>query len=208
MSTDTSTKSTQSTDYSKISSGAVADEAKAPDKPSAKAKKAVDSKERSFFREFFMADMKDVGSHLLHNILVPAIKNATSNMVEGAVNMLLYGDSRKGGAKRDASGRISYNSIYDSDRSPRRVESGRMKLIDEVTFESRDEAMRVLDRLEDDIHRYGFTTVADLCTYADIANDRNYTMRDYGWDDLRSADVHQISGGDWLLHLPRPIRRT
>lgn len=203
------------TDYSKASENAPKNETPdaTRDDPKPVAKGRVVSARRSFFKEFFVTDVREIANHIIFDIVEPAVKDLVYGMSEGAINMLLFGNEgrrrSRGRSDRDRYYGTSYDRYYE-DRSRTREDryrarsSSRMGLVNEAEFDSESEARAVIGHLLDDLDRYPFVTVSDFCIYADIPTDRNYTLRNYGWTDLRGWDIHPVRGGAWLLSLPQP----
>ena len=70
-------------------------------------------------------------------------------------------------------------------------------------FDTRQEALEVLDEMEDILECDGVITVADLYQLSGL--DEDYTDHDWGWTHLRSADVIKTRDG-FMIDLPRPKR--
>ena len=51
--------------------------------------------------------------------------------------------------------------------------------------------------------RYGFVTVADLFDMADRTPP--YTANSYGWTNIQSAEVVRLTGGGYIIRLPRAV---
>lgn len=198
------------------------EEEKTPEKKKVQAvvTSGVKRQKRSFSKKvaetFLEDDTKNVGSYLLHDILIPAAKALISDMVGGGVEMLLFGErrSRNTNIRRDG-GRsyTSYGSLYRSDdrdrdrRDPRdrrdisRTSRARHDF-DDIIFGARGEAEDVLSHLVDLTVDYNQATVADLYDLAGITSD--FTDNKYGWTNLRDARVDRVRGG-YLINLPKPV---
>ena len=70
------------------------------------------SKMNKFVDEFISEDAKNVKSYVFGEVLIPAIKKAISDIVTDGIDIILYGESRKGNRK-SISDRISYRNYYD-----------------------------------------------------------------------------------------------
>jgi len=200
-----------------------------PEQPAAKAEEkkplekvitgSVKIKKRSFGKKmaetFLEDDTKSVGAYIFHDVLIPAAKAMISDMVGGGIEMLLFGEKRRGGSssiRRDG-GRsfTSYGSYYRQSADPRdrdKASSGReisktaraRHDFGEVVLDTRGEAEDILSRLVDLTIDYGQATVADLYDLVGITGD--FTDNRYGWTDLRSASVSRVRDG-YLINLPR-----
>lgn len=153
-------------------------------------------------------DSKDVGSYILHDVLIPALKDTISDMVTGGIEMLLFGKSSNRTRSRGSTskyGKVNYSS-YSSSPSERAgahkiSNRGRNKHdFDEIVLESRGEAEDVISHLVDLVDDYGMASVADLYDLVGIAS--SYTDNKYGWTNLSSAGVSRTRNG-YLLNLPR-----
>ena len=162
-------------------------------------------KKKTFGRKvldlFLSEKIDDVGDYVTHNVIGPGIKSLLYDMVNSAVSMMFWGDPNVRRNSRNGGGRKDYDKMYD-DR--RRRERGRRPAYDydDIIFETRDDAERVLDRLYDQLDRYGKARVADLYEAAGLSPDGNYTVNYYGWYSLRGAGVYPTSEG-WAIDLPK-----
>ena len=199
-------------------------EEKTPEKKKVQAvvTSGVKRQKRSFSKKvaetFLEDDTKNVGSYLLHDILIPAAKALISDMVGGGVEMLLFGErrNRNTNIRRDG-GRsyTSYGSMYRSDDRDRDRRGSRDRDrrdisrtsrarhdFDDIIFGARGEAEDVLSHLLDLTIDYNQATVADLYDLAGITSD--FTDNKYGWTDLRDARVDRVRGG-YMINLPKPV---
>lgn len=143
-------------------------------------------------------DAKSVKSYILMDVLVPAIKDAIEDIVTNGIRMLLRGDTsaRRSGPSGGIS-HISYNKAYDRrDRSSLGRPRGVMDF-DDLILPTRYEAEEVLRSLDDLIETYRIVSVADMYEAAGI-RDFEYTARNYGWKDIRRAEVVRVKNGYWL----------
>lgn len=70
-------------------------------------------------------------------------------------------------------------------------------------LKTRGEAEEVLSQMEAMLDRYKLVRVADLYDMAGITHD--YTDNDYGWTNLRSADIVRTRDGWYMIRLPRAV---
>lgn len=158
----------------------------------------------------FDEDAKSVGSYILEDVVLPAIKSLIADTITNGINAMLYGEGRPANNRvsRDR-GRsyVSYNSYYEDrrDRGGRRqLDRGRRARhdFDEVIFDRRSDAEKVLSRLIDVIEEYDQVSVADFYDFVDL--DSNYTDRNWGWDNLRDAYVERVRNG-YIIVFPRTV---
>lgn len=183
----------------------------------------VTKKKRSFLKRFsdvFFGDGVDsVCPYIIHDILIPAVKSTFSDTVRGGIDMLLFGDARgpRGGYGGYDRGRMPYVS-YDSyssggrDRGRDRDERNRDRAsrrnranhnFDDILFESRREAEKVLFRLIDLIEKYDSACLADFYDLTGI--EHSHTDRKYGWKNLRNANIIPVRGGGYMIDFPSAV---
>ena len=199
------------TEYKSNSNRSKAEQqAKAPEK---RAEKVVNgpviNKKKSgfskFMDEFISEDAKNVKTYVFGEVLIPAIKKAISDIVTDGIDMILYGESRRGG-KRSSADRVSYRSYYD-DRGGRlsyrdeRASASRYSY-DDIVLTSRAEAEDVLDRMYELMDTYGLVRVADLYDLVGITG--SYTDNKYGWTSIRNAEIVRVRDG-YMIKMPRAV---
>lgn len=164
----------------------------------------VKSKKKNKFADTFISeDAASVKEYIIFDVLIPAAKNAISDMVTTGIQMMLYGEVR-GGSKSKGS-KVSYSKYYDDRRERDYDRRSRTRCgydYDEIILESRAEAEEVLNSMDDLLERYGLVSVADLYDLVGVTG--NYTDNKYGWTNLRHASVQRLRDG-YLLKLPRAI---
>ena len=156
---------------------------------------------------FFQKDINDVKSYLIMDVLIPEIRDALYNLVMNGLDMMLY-DGKRTRKSSSNTMRVNYSAKYNnqtsipetSNSSPR-TKSGLN--FDDVVFDDRMDAEEVFNQMLNIIEQYDSVSVADFCELAGIPGE--YTDRKYGWTSLGAAEVKRISGGGYVLKLPRVI---
>lgn len=146
--------------------------------------------------------LKDAGAYIVKDVLIPAGKKLFVEMVNSGANILAYG-SAKQSTSRSVVDKVSFRKYWDE--PGRRTEEPRARSrfdYDEITFDDKNDALAVLDGLDDLIATYGFARVSDL--YQLVGKSCEYTCEYYGWDNLASARVVGTSEG-YVLDMPRVI---
>lgn len=167
----------------------------------------VKKKKRGIFSklsgEFISEDAKNVKSYVFGEVLIPAIKKAISDIVTDGIDIILYGESRRGG-KRSTADRVSYRSYYDRDsrRDSRTPISYNSYSYDDIILSTRGEAEDVLSRMDELIDSYGLVRVADLYDLVGITG--NFTDNKYGWTNIRNAEIIRVRDG-YMIKMPRAI---
>lgn len=176
---------------------------------------------RRLSETFFGGDAQGVVGYVFMDVLVPALKDLTVDIVNTAIEKAIFGEVRGTGRRStgrygsSSSGYTNYNryssTAYGRQSEPpsrgreeprelsRRARSRHE--FDEIILATRAEAQEVIDRMFDLISQYESATLADLYELVGVSG--NYTDEKYGWTDFRGAGITRIRGG-YLLDLPQP----
>lgn len=171
---------------------------------------------------FLFSDKLDsIGTYLAQCIIGPSIKQLIYNMTTGALQMALF----NGGAAPQSSGvyipgygyqnaRRDPPTPYNTMSNPGYAQPqpglyGPRVTLNDISFDSRDDAYLVLDRMARELNRYGKVRVADFYTFAGITGQEgNWTLQANGWYSL--ADAHPMLRTDnrWIIEFPpvQPLR--
>ena len=165
----------------------------------------VRTKKKSELRKltdvFVPEDVDDIKSYIFMDVIIPAIKKIVLDIVETS----LYGSTGRT-RKNSGSSKISYQRYYDRQNDSRERSSVRARSgysYDDVIFDSRGEAEDVLTRMDELIDTYGLVRVADLYDMAGITG--NYTDNNYGWTNIRSANIVRTRDGGYMIKLPKAL---
>lgn len=160
-------------------------------------------------------NVEDIPYTILHDIVVPVVKESAYKMINDASYILLSDSTHRIG--RNLS-RTMYGSFYESDserlrprtrtsdkkagytNAPRRYNNS----CDNVIFTTRVDAEMVLESMFNVLNSYDSVSVADFHELANIPND-NYTLNNYGWTDLTNAKIVQTRDG-YMIKMPKPIQ--
>lgn len=200
-------------------SGKVKIDVKTPKKPAIKAV-ASGSRGRKTLatrtKDLFLGDDGEgVGTYILHDVVLPLIKNALYEGVMGSLNMTLFdkGTPPRQSGRRGGQSYYNYNgvgrNVYSSeptygrtrDERPQRRE--RVSLdFDHIEFETRAEAEHVIQTMGDILEQYEVVSVSDLYELSNLTPMRlDY---DWGWDNIDEAFSSQVRGGRYIIRLPKP----
>lgn len=151
-------------------------------------------------------DARSVGSYLVFDVFVPALKSMLADAASQGTERLLFGDSRpRANQSGSRTNYTSYNRMHSSSSGANRRDiSNRGRAIhdfDEIVVDSRGEAEEVLDRLTDLVAEYDVASVADFYDLVGITG--NFTDDKWGWSSLREASVRRVRDG-YLISLPKP----
>ena len=166
------------------------------------------TKASKFTDAFVSENSGGVMEHTVMDILVPAIKNTVLDIVWDGINIMFFGDTKprgnRGSSNRSNSSYVSYSSYSGGSRRDDRTYTRRSVYeFDDILLESRGEAEDVLDNLDAIIEDYGSATVADLYDLVGITG--NYTDNNYGWKNLRNADIVRVRGGEYTIKFPKVV---
>lgn len=150
--------------------------------------------------KFVAADITDVKSFVVRDIVIPAIKDMLFAGIKGASGMLLYGSDER---DRRKDGKKNYSGNYISSSERRRSNHPGKIDLDELTAGTQSEAEEVLDQMYELLSEFGVVSISD---YLDMLGvDHDYTYDKYGWTNLRNVEISRDRhSGEYYLRLPRP----
>lgn len=161
------------------------------------------SKISKFAGEIISEDAHSVGSYIVKDVIIPAAKKLIYDIFTDGIDILLYGESRKGN-KRSTADRVSYRNYYDRDSRPStpRTYASSGVSYDDIVLATRGEAEDVLSRMDEIIDTYKIVSVAD---FFDLVGVRGTpTDNSYGWTNIRTASVVRVRDG-YVIKLPRAM---
>lgn len=173
-------------------------------------KKVIKAKRVEQKKSFLGNNVRGVGSYILFEVLIPAAKSTITDMISNGIEMLLYGEPRgsrnsrneRGG--RDKSSFVSYTSYYnrdrDHDRDRERTRKSKFHLED-IVLDSREDGEEVMQDMFDILDEYNAVTVSEFLELVGLPDE--YTDQNYGWTNLRAAEVRRGRDG-YFLDLPEP----
>ena len=179
--------------------------------------------------KFLFSDKLDaVGNYLAYYILGPSLKDLVFKLGNGALQMALYGGQGGYGGIGMGAGNyipgygyqpvrrdpVPYNNMYQNappppgyaNPAPGPVNYGGHVGLTDISFDTRDDAYLVLDRMNRELQRYRRVRVADFYTYAGITGQEgNWTLQSTGWTDLTAARPVMRTDGRWMIEFPPTI---
>lgn len=159
--------------------------------------------ELSKFKDSIISeDIGSVKSYILMDVMIPAAKKMLEDIVVDGIHMMLHGESGRG-ARRSSVDRVSYDRY--SRRPERRYSEERRRSFldyDDIVFNTRGEAEKVLAAMDDIMLEYGLVRVADLYDLAGLTCE--YPGMDYGWTNIQNAGVIRVRDG-YIIKMPRAI---
>lgn len=175
----------------------------------------VTVKKRGFFKRFKKSmvseDAENVGGYVIQDIIIPTVKDLIFDAARGALEMILWGNTS---GRRGRKGNVPYNSLNEKSTyqyngrtnvSSREEKRSRRNYnyfdISEMVFDRRSDAEDVLYQLRMVLEEYPSVSVANFYDVLDMS--APYTAENYGWTDLKDADVRKCKGG-YYLDVPDP----
>ena len=169
-------------------------------------------------------DASEIGRYLMHDIVVPAVKDLLHDVITGGADRALYGEQRpRSTVSTGYSPRyVSYDRYSKSNsRSPSTtsnisISSPRSIDIGDYIFDTRQEAEDVLADLKQEINDYDNVNISYLKDLIDPrgAMPRSYTDNDYGWLKLGDIPIRLTREWDddleryvskYMFMLPKPV---
>lgn len=158
--------------------------------------------------KIFADDFDDIKTNIISDTLLPAIRDMIFDAITNGLSMSLYGTTHAGSNKRRR-GQVNtdYSKISSTvsparDRLRDRRESS--AVMEDLLFESREDALAVLDGVMDMMDTYELVSVADVYSLSGFGT--TPTDNKYGWDnpsDLAKMKIVRV-GRDWCLKIPKP----
>ncbi len=163
------------------------------------------SKARQIAEIFVGGDLKETAEHVRDDVAIPALKNFLYDSLSEGLQRLLWGET-KNDRRRNSTHR-DYVGYSRRAREPRPTQQTTTRYsratqgFDDVVLATRTEAESVLSRMYDLIERYNMVTVAEF--YSLVGISAEFTDENWGWRDLRSANIQHIRDG-FRINLPKP----
>lgn len=163
------------------------------------------SKARRIAEIFVGGDLKETAEHVRDDVAIPALKNFLYDSLSEGLQRLLWGETRTD--RRRNSTHRDYVGYSRRAREPRPAPQTNTRYsratqgFDDVVLATRTEAESVLSRMYDLIERYNMVTVAEF--YSLVGISAEFTDENWGWRDLRSANIQHIRDG-FRINLPKP----
>lgn len=198
-------------------------------KPSPETEKNIESvlssvagkKKKSLLKRFtdvmIGGDSKSVVHYVMMDVVVPQVKDLLAEATSGAIEKMIYGESRPRGPRYGGrpAGPTNYtkysvrgtNPIGSAmrdprDRPPNPSPIPRQLDYEEILLQTRVEAETVLERMYDLVREYEAASIHDLKSL--VGWSANYTDQKWGWMDLQGSLIRRTRDG-YMLEFPRPV---
>lgn len=163
------------------------------------------SKARRIAEIFVGGDLKETAEHVRDDVAIPALKNFLYDSLSEGLQRILWGETRND-RRRNSTHRdyVGYSRRARESRPTQQANSRSCRVdrgFDDIVLATRTEAESVLSRMYDLIERYNMVTVAEF--YSLVGISAEFTDENWGWRDLRSANIQHIRDG-FRINLPKP----
>ncbi|QFG13659.1 hypothetical protein PBI_SHEPARD_52 [Arthrobacter phage Shepard] len=163
---------------------------------------------------FTGVDAREVGSHVIFDVILPQLKGMAVDAGTQAIERLILGESsgprrsstsastfttRTRGSNYTAYNRYANNNQGSEDREPAHIRSNEVR---EAIVETRGDAQNVLDEMFRLLDQYGTVSVSDY--YELVGYTGKFTDNQWGWANLNASGVSRVREG-YRIELPRPI---
>ena len=180
------------------------------------------SKGQKAVESFLGEEVESIKDQIVYDMIIPSTKDAMSNMFGSIVDFfndmlhefidsILFG--KDGRVKTKASQTyVSYQGYYAKKNNPSRSRDKRESYlstrhdIEDLDYDTMEDALRVKSELLDRIDNYKQVTVAELFDLSGKTLDwAEYQEKDrLGWTDLSMMGKPRRRRGKYILPLPRP----
>lgn len=154
----------------------------------------------------FAYEVASIGNMLYEDVILPGLKSSMSEFFSTAIEMFIFGGDSIGRGGSSRRGGTNYNAISTRERRqspPRRHQALNTAMdLDQVVYETRSDAARVLAAMHEYIGQYGWVTVANLHEFSGVSTSMNQSR--YGWESVSGTTPKKTHGG-WYLDLPEPM---
>lgn len=156
--------------------------------------------------ETLVGNTDNIGSYILHEVLVPAFKSTVKEMITSGIEMILGETTSRGSSKRPERERssINYGSFSKRREEGRRSVSRRDRFeLGDIYFKDHSDAEDILDRLCERLEDYDEVSVGEFYDMANIDRGHNWALDKYGWTNLKKAFLTHTRYG-YSIVLPEP----
>lgn len=173
---------------------------------------------RQFKETFIGGDARTAAEHVVFVVLIPSMKDMMFEAFESGLRSFIFGEGTRGARRSGGSssqgygglGQVAYNRMNPSANSKpvtaqQKMLSRRARArhdFDDLVIPSRRDAEEVIDRMFEELSRYGSVSVADLYELTGIQS--AHTDMKWGWTSLQGAKAVPLRQGGFLLDLPDP----
>lgn len=161
----------------------------------------------TLMHDFIQEDIHTVTKSIFTDVIYPKTKQMIYDALVGAVSTMFWG---VGGVKKTSNTglgtRVNYAGVSsqkttNTGSSLVSIRTGGMNPSD-YEFENASDVSRVFDSMLDILEQYRRVTVLEFYELCGLPCD-NYTLKDYGWDNLSDCKPRRNGNGTWSIPFPR-----
>lgn len=161
---------------------------------------------------------RGIMDHLVHEVFIPSIQNTVVDVATSSIKRAVLGEDyvstgRGRGERYDRYYRGGYRSSrleasrgaghIDYDERYHSRSQNTSDVVKTIAFTTYEDAYDVLTTLDDNIQQFDIVSVADYYELSDVGS--KFTDHQFGWTDLRSAQIVAGRNNKWYIKLPRPV---
>ena len=171
------------------------------------------AKSKSFLgiivKDIIIRNFNEVKTSFVNEVLVPQTMDWLYGLCSNFLCDVFQTTNTSSGRKRSSfgSGFTDYSNRFSSARSRRARRDEREEDIrdyEDIQFDTRQDAERVLSKMRANIERYdGSVTIRDLFSFCGLKS--SWTDEKYGWTKLDKARAYRGRDGYFYLDLPEPF---
>lgn len=164
--------------------------------------------EKRLMEIIFPGSMEDIKEHMIFDVLIPGIRDNVWNMLTDGLSLLFSGSVKKKNAGKPSNGYVQYSNYSYGGTSTSSSSSGRTldpPPLDDVVFNSKEDAYQVLDDLVDYISRFESVPVSYFYDRCGITVANWQGPNKWGWTNLGGARVMSLRGGGYVIDFPKPV---
>ena len=166
----------------------------------------------TIFDGLFNGTPKSALKHVGNNVIGPAIRTLIYQTIQGFFGAWIFGGNKTFNGNTSLSDYSDQSTFLIMNGRPTASQHKKKVLENDagrrcrsVLFDTPTEANQILDYLKSQIREYGAVTVYTFLSASQVPCD--YTMQNWGWDDLSMAYVQQGPEGFTIdFPDPRPIK--
>lgn len=165
---------------------------------------------KRFVKTFFGTDLKTLGRNLLHDVVVPGVRDAVKSTLHQGVDRSFGGSGYVGTQAIPTVASGIFGRVMTNYSQPQTIpgqvipnQQNGLTNPELLVIPNRMDVERVMDGMFAYLNEYGRVTIADLCGM--VGRSAEWTDRNWGWTTLSGMAPRQNPGGGYTLALPPPI---
>ena len=162
------------------------------------------------FEDIILKNFNDMKTTFVDEVLIPQTMDWLYDLGTDFLSGV-FQSSRSSSGRRSSSifgrGNVDYTKRFRGVQGRRERRNEREEDVrdyEDISFDTRQDAERVLSKMIGTIERYdGTVSVADLLSFTGFKT--SYTDRKYGWTNLEKARTYRGRDGRYYIDFPEPM---